>query len=86
MRLSTAAIILMFSGSMAFAQAFDTKPMNEGLTMLQDSAMNAFQRYGIETDVMSLTLLQLGEISGILANSSEDTEMKRELKAAIARK
>ena len=83
MRLVTAGLLLAFTSSMAFAEAFDTKPMNDGLNMLESSAKNALTKYGIEADVMTLTLVQLGQISGILSNSSEETEKKRDLEAII---
>lgn len=81
--LATAAALAL-STSMAFADdAMMMKQMSDGLTMLETSAKEAFTKYGIEADVMTLTLNQLAEISGAMTGSNNDADMKAAIEAAL---
>lgn len=84
MRLMILATALALSTSMVFAQdEAMMKQMSEGLSMLEASAAAAFKQYGIEADVMALTLNQLAEISGAMTGSSNDADMKAAIEAAL---
>jgi hypothetical protein len=84
MRLTILATALALSTSMAFAKDDAMmKQMSDGLTMLQTSAEAAFKQYGIEADVMTLTLNQLAEISGAMTASNDDGDMKAAIEAAL---
>jgi hypothetical protein len=81
--LATAAALAL-STSMAFADdAMMMQQMSDGLTMLETSAKEAFMKYGIEADVMTLTLNQLAEISGAMTGSNNDADMKAAIEAAL---
>ena len=82
MRLAPLALILAMSTSAAFAQ--DTMTMDSGVTMLADSAQQAFVEYGIEADAMTLTLAQLAEIAGIITSKTSSEDAKSRIEAAIA--
>ncbi len=84
MRLTILATLLALSTTMAVAQDKDMMmQMSEGLTMLETSAKDAFLKYGIEADVMTLTLNQLAEISGAMTGSNNDADMKAAIEAAL---
>jgi hypothetical protein len=84
MRLKMLATVLALSTTMAFAQDDAMMAqMSEGLTMLEASAAAAFKKYGIEADVMALTLNQLAEISGAMTASNNDSDMKAAIEAAL---
>jgi hypothetical protein len=83
MRLTILATILALSTTMAIAADDMMMQMSEGLTMLETSAKEAFMKYGIEADVMTLTLNQLAEISGAMTASNNDADMKAAIEAAL---
>jgi hypothetical protein len=84
MRLTILATALALTTSMAFAQDDAMmKQMSDGLTMLESSAAEAFKKYGIDADVMALTLNQLAEISGAMTASNNDADMKAAIEAAL---
>lgn len=84
MRSTILAAILSLSATVGFAQ--DSKMMEEmsaGLTMLESSATALLQQYGLEADVMSLSLGQLAEIQGVLTGSNNDADKKAGVEAAL---
>jgi len=85
MRLTTIAILLALSTTAAIAESHDPAMMSEGLTMLESSTANLLKKYGLEADVMSLTLSQLAEITGMVTSSNTDAEIKAGIEAALRR-
>ncbi|MGL4237330.1 hypothetical protein [Tabrizicola sp.] len=84
MRSTILAAIVALSATMAFAQEKDMmEEMSMGLTMLEASAKTVLQQYGLEADVMSLTLGQLAAIQGALTGSNNDAEKKAQIEAAL---
>ena len=84
MRATILAAILSLSATGAFAQ--DKAMMDEmtaGLTMLETSAAGLLKEYGIEADVMALSLSQLAEIQGVLTSSNNDADKKAGIEAAL---
>lgn len=84
MRSTILAAILALSATGAFAD--DMKMMEEmgaGLTMLETSAAGLLKVYGIDADVMSLSLSQLAEIQGVLTASNNDADKKAGIEAAL---
>ena len=80
------AAALSFAASMALAQTYNAADMKNGLSMIENSAGNAFKEYGIDADPMTLTLSQLGQISVLLADpdkSSGGNSVKAALEAII---
>jgi hypothetical protein len=71
------------------AIAQDTAPdmmMMMTLSMLGQHTQNALNQYGITADVNALTVNQLAEIAGILANPmGTDAPVKARIEAAIRR-
>jgi len=85
MRLTTIAILLALSTTAAIAESHDPAMMSEGLTMLESSTANLLKKYGLEADVMSLSLGQLAEIAGMVTSSNTDAEIKAGIEAALRR-
>lgn len=84
LKILATAVALALSTTMGFAQDDAMMmEMSQGLTMLETSAAAAFKKYGIEADVMSLTLNQLAEISGAMNASNNDADMKAAIEAAL---
>jgi hypothetical protein len=92
MRFNTLAA-LAIAGATTFAvqpaTAQDAAPdmmMMMTVSMLGSHTQNALNRYGINADVSTLTVGQLGEIAGILANPmGSDAPVKERIEAAIRR-
>ncbi len=91
MRLTILAAILALSATVATAQ--DSKMMDEmqgsmmrsGISMLEASAKLALMKYGLEGDVMTLSLGQLAEINGVMTSSNTEAEIKAGIEAALRR-
>jgi hypothetical protein len=84
MRLTILAAIMALSATVAAAQDKDMmEEMSQGLSMLESSAAQVLQQYGLEADVMSLSLGQLAEIQGVLTGSNTDAEKKNGIEAAL---
>lgn len=89
----TALAALALAGATALtapaATAQDAAPdmmMMMTVSMLGTHTQNALSRYGIEADVSTLTVNQLTEIAGILANpTGNDAPVKDRIEAAIRR-
>lgn len=67
------AAALSLSASMALAQDYNANEMESGLSMIQNNAANAFKKYGIDADPMALSMGQLAQIVGILADPDKDS-------------
>jgi hypothetical protein len=67
------AAALSFSASMALAQDYNATDMQSGLSMIQTNAANAFTKYGIDADPMALSMGQLAQIVGILADPEKNS-------------
>jgi hypothetical protein len=85
MRLKMLATVLALSTTMAYAQddAAMMEEMSAGISMLESSAAAALKKYGLEADVMSLTLSQLAEINGAMADSNNEADKKAAIEAAL---
>lgn len=84
MRSTILAAILSLSATAVFAlDAKMMEDMSAGLTMLENSAATALKEYGLEADVMSLTLSQLAEIQGVLTGSNSEADKKTGIEAAL---
>lgn len=84
MRSTILAAILSLSATAVFAlDAKMMEDMSAGLTMLENSAATALKEYGLEADVMSLTLSQLAEIQGVLTGSNSEADKKAGIEAAL---
>ena len=84
MRSTILAAILSLSATAVFAlDAKMMEDMSAGLTMLENSAATALKEYGLEADVMSLTLSQLAEIQGVLTGSNSEADKKVGIEAAL---
>lgn len=89
----TALAALALAGATALAApaatAQDAAPdmmMMMSVSMLGLHAQNALRTYGIDADVNSLTVNQLTEIAGILANpDGTEAPVKARIEAAIRR-
>jgi hypothetical protein len=68
-----------------FAQSTPSADMEQGLSMLELAASKTLEMYGVETDVMSLTLSQLAEIKAIADTDEDMGAGKARIEAAIAR-
>ena len=80
------AIALAACPAGVFAQ--DTPPtadMEQALSMLEVSASKTLEMYGVEADVMSLTLSQLAEIKSIADTGDDMSSGKQKIEAALAR-
>jgi hypothetical protein len=82
-KLSTAiALILATAATAAFA--FDASDMHQGRTMTEMSLKNAFQWLRVDTDPMSLTLIQISKIEGVLSgNDDSDADKKQAIQHII---
>ena len=86
MRKLMLAVALAAFPAGGFAQ--DTPPtadMEQALSMLELSASKTLEMYGVEADVMSLTLSQLAEIKSIADTGGDMSAGKQTIEAAIAR-
>ena len=85
MRKLMLAIALAAFPTGGFAQ--DTPPtadMQQAISMLELAASKTLEMYGVEADVMSLSLSQLAEIKSI-ADTGDMSSGKQRIEAAIAR-
>ena len=82
------AIVLASAPIVGFAQTtvstYSTE-MGQGLSMLELSASKALEMYGVEADVMTLSLSQLAEIKAIVDTGDDMSAAKTRIQAAIAR-
>ena len=62
-----------------------TADMEQALSMLELSASKTLEMYGVEADVMSLSLSQLAEIKAIADTGDDMSSGKQKIEAAIAR-
>ena len=62
-----------------------TAEMEQALSMLELSASKTLDMYGVEADVMSLSLSQLAEIKAIADTGDDMSAGKQKIEAAIAR-
>lgn len=85
MRSIILATLLALSTTAAIAQDKDVMEMSAGLSMLETSAERALMKYGIEFDVMTLTLSQLAEINGAMTGSNNEADKKADIEAALRR-
>ncbi len=85
MRSIILATLLALSTTAAIAQDKDVMEMSAGLSMLETSAERALMKYGIEFDVMTLTLSQLAEINGAMTGSNNEADKKAAIEAALRR-
>ncbi len=83
MRSTILAAILALSATMASAQDTMMEDMAAGLTMVETSAALVLKQYGIEADVMTLSLSQIAEINGVLTGSNNDADKKAGIEAAL---
>jgi hypothetical protein len=83
MRSTILAAILALSATMASAQDKMMEEMSAGLTMVETSAALVLKQYGIEADVMTLSLSQIAEINGVLTGSNSDADKKAGIEAAL---
>jgi hypothetical protein len=83
MRSTILAAILALSATMASAQDTMMEDMAAGLTMVETSAALVLKQYGIEADVMTLSLSQIAEINGVLTASNNDADKKAGIEAAL---
>jgi hypothetical protein len=75
---------MLLSTSAAFAQNTEmAAEMAEGLTMLETSAVRALKQYGLEADIMTLSLGQIAEIQSVLSQEASDSDTKASLEAAL---
>ena len=72
MRKLTTALVLILAAGTATAQAYDVSDMHQGRTMLEQQITNAFVEYGIDVDLMTLSLAQIAQIEGILSEPERD--------------
>jgi hypothetical protein len=88
MRKLMLAITLAAAPVVGFAQTtastYSTE-MGQGLSMLELSASKALDMYGVEADVMTLSLSQLAAIKGIVDTGDDMSAAKQRIQAAIAR-
>ena len=82
------ALVVLMPASAALAQEYNAPQMQEGLTMIQTNAEQAFKQYGIDADPKELSLAQLAEIIGVLSQSGKDGggNVKSQIEAALRRK
>ncbi len=84
MRSTILAALVALSTTVAFAQEAEmAAEMASGLSMLETSAARALMQYGLEVDIMSLSLGQISEIQAVLSQSSSDSDTKAALEAAV---
>lgn len=83
MRSTILAAILALSATMATAQDKMMEEMSAGLSMVETSAAQVLKQYGIEADVMTLSLSQIAEINGVLTSSNNDADKKAGIEAAL---
>lgn len=88
MRIPTIALLMALSANAAFAASHTVammEDMNKGLSMLESSTALVLKEYGLEADVMSLSLSQLVEIQGVLSSMDTNAEKKSAIEAALRR-
>jgi hypothetical protein len=84
MRSTILAGLVLLSATAAFAQNTEmAAEMATGISMLETSVERALKQYGLEADIMSLTLSQLVEIRGVISENSSDSDTKASLQAAL---
>lgn len=85
MRLTMIAMMLALTTTVAIAESHDMAAMGEGVSMLETSVANLLKKYGLEADVMTLSLGQLAEISSMVTSSNNDADIKAGIEAALRR-
>lgn len=85
LRTTAAALILAATTSIAAAQEDMMQGMSEGLTMLEASVAQAFERYRIDVDPRSLSLGQIAVIRSIIISSDNEGQIKGRIEAIANR-
>jgi hypothetical protein len=84
MRSTILAALVALSATSAFAQEKEmAAEMASGLSMLETSAGRALKQYGLEADIMTLSLGQIAEIQAVLNQDASDSDTKAALEAAL---